>query len=83
MVERPACQRIDRRQQAAPRIRQGIIHAQQVAGGAVVISGFRRMPIRYQTPVLGIDAQGSAGARALPFCSNSTEIRSGERTKAI
>lgn len=28
----------------------------------------------YQTPVFGIEAQGSADASAAPFCSNSTEI---------
>ena len=37
----------------------------------------------YQTPVFGIDAHGSAGASASPSWSNSTEMLSGERTKAI
>lgn len=37
----------------------------------------------YQLPVLGMEAQGSAGARAGPSCSSSTEIWSGERTKAM
>ena len=37
----------------------------------------------YQLPVLAIDAHGSAGVSAEPACSSSTEIPSGERTKAI
>jgi pimeloyl-ACP methyl ester carboxylesterase len=37
----------------------------------------------HQTPVLGIDAQGSAGGRAPSFWSSSTETPSGERTKAM
>ena len=37
----------------------------------------------YQTPVFGIDAQGSAGALASPFCSSSIEMFSGDRTNAI
>ncbi len=37
----------------------------------------------YQTPTLGIDFQGSAGASAAPFCNSSTEMLSGERTKAM
>ena len=41
------------------------------------------VPRRHQTPVFAIDAQGSRGSSAPPFCSSSTEIRSGERTKAM
>ena len=37
----------------------------------------------YQTPVLGMDSQGSCGGSGSPSCSNSIEIASGERTKAI
>ncbi len=37
----------------------------------------------YHDPVFGIDAQGSAFGSASPFWSNSTEMLSGERTKAI
>jgi hypothetical protein len=53
--------------------------------GAEVGRRARRWGLRrgYQTPVFDIDAQGSLGASASPFCSNSIEIRSGERTKAM
>src|SRR5207253_7106840 len=37
----------------------------------------------HQTPVLGIDAHGSAGPNASPFCRSSTEIASGLRTNAM
>ena len=37
----------------------------------------------YQWPVFGIEAHGSAGGLASPFCSSSIECRSGERTNAI
>ena len=37
----------------------------------------------YQWPVFGIEAQGSAGGFASPFCKSSIECKSGERTKAI
>ena len=37
----------------------------------------------YHSPLFGIDDHGSAGARAAPFCSSSTEMLSGVRTKAI
>ena len=37
----------------------------------------------YQVPTLGIEVQGSAGGRAGPACSSSTEMLSGERTKAM
>ncbi len=37
----------------------------------------------YHCPVLGMDFHGSAGGSALPFCSSSTEMLSGERTKAM
>jgi len=37
----------------------------------------------YQLPVFSILDQGSAGAFESPFCSNSNEIPSGERTKAM
>src|SRR3546814_14976564 len=36
----------------------------------------------YQLPVLGIDAQGSAGSR-VPSCKSSNEMPSGERTNDI
>jgi len=39
--------------------------------------------ICYQCPVFGMDAQGSVGASASPFCSSSIEILSGERTNAM
>src|SRR3546814_12237481 len=38
---------------------------------------------RYHSPLLGIDAHGSAGASAAPACSNSIEMASGVRTNAI
>lgn len=37
----------------------------------------------YQWPVFGIEAHGSCGGSASPFCSNSTDCRSGDRTNAI
>src|SRR5258708_764595 len=37
----------------------------------------------HQCPVFGIEAHGSAGGFASPFCSSSIECRSGERTNAI
>jgi len=37
----------------------------------------------HHDPVLGIDAQGSAGGMASPFCYSSMEMASGERTKAM
>ena len=37
----------------------------------------------YHLPVLGIDFHGSRGGLASPFCSNSIECLSGERTKAM
>jgi hypothetical protein len=40
-------------------------------------------PRAYHFPVLGIDFHGSAGGSASPFCSNSIDCLSGERTNAI
>jgi hypothetical protein len=37
----------------------------------------------YQTPVLGIDAQGARFGKGAPCCNSSIEILSGERTKAM
>jgi hypothetical protein len=37
----------------------------------------------YQTPVLGMDAQGSRFGKGAPCCKSSIEILSGERIKAI
>lgn len=37
----------------------------------------------YQLPVFFIDAHGSLGSSASPFCRSSIEIPSGERTKAM
>jgi len=37
----------------------------------------------YQDPVFGMLVQGSAGGSAPPACSNSIEIPSGVRTKAM
>jgi hypothetical protein len=37
----------------------------------------------YQWPVFGIELHGSAGGLGSPFCNNSIECRSGERTKAM
>ena len=39
--------------------------------------------ISYQWPVFGIDAHGSFGGSASPFCSSSIEMLSGERTNAM
>ena len=41
------------------------------------------MLIFFAVPTFGIDIQGSWGGFAPPFCSNSIEIPSGERTNAI
>ena len=38
---------------------------------------------RYQTPVLGMDVQGSRFGKGAPFCRSSIEILSGDRIKAI
>jgi hypothetical protein len=54
--------------------------ARQRAGHGA--SGRPRQP-SHQWPVLGMDAHGSAGAFASPFCRSSTDCRSGERTKAM
>ena len=37
----------------------------------------------YHSPTFSIDDQGSWGGSAFPFCSNSIEIWSGDRTKAM
>ena len=37
----------------------------------------------YQLPVFSIESHGSASASGSPFCSNSIEIASGERTNAM
>lgn len=37
----------------------------------------------YQTPVLGMEVQGSLGGNASPACSNSMLMLSGERMKAM
>ena len=38
---------------------------------------------RYHSPVFGIDAQGSRGGIAAPFCKSSMEMLSGDRTNAM
>src|SRR5690606_15509373 len=43
----------------------------------------RPLPRLHQTPVLGMEAQGSAGGNGSPLCNSSTEMPSGERTKAM
>src|SRR5262249_24517334 len=43
--------------------------------------GFGRA--HYHSPTFCIDDQGSLAGSALPFCSSSTEIRSGDRTNAM
>jgi hypothetical protein len=55
-----------------------------VAGGGLA----RAFPLggqaeTYQTPVFGMDSQGSCGGSEPSFCKSSMEILSGERTKAI
>jgi len=37
----------------------------------------------YHAPTFGMLTHGSCGASALPFCNNSIEMLSGERTKAM
>jgi hypothetical protein len=37
----------------------------------------------HQCPTLGIEAHGSAAGSGPPFCNNSIECRSGERTNAM
>src|ERR1700710_103380 len=50
----------------------------------LILNGGRGIATRlYQCPVFGIEAHGSAGGFASPFCSSSIECRSGERTNAI
>ena len=44
---------------------------------------YRQEADSYQEPVFGIEAQGSLGGSASPRCKRSTEIPSGERTKAM
>ena len=39
--------------------------------------------LTYQLPVFPIETHGSAGASGSPFCKNSMEIASGERTNAM
>ena len=39
--------------------------------------------LTHHLPVLGMDSQGSAGAKAGPACSSSIEMLSGERTNAM
>ena len=43
----------------------------------------RRQRARHQTPVFGIETQGSAGGRGAPFWRSSIEMLSGVRTNAI
>jgi hypothetical protein len=50
-------------------------------GGAHTEGPFDK--ICYQTPVFCMDFHGSAGSNRAPFCNNSIEMLSGERTKAI
>ena len=62
-------------------------------GGPLVVKTAAAVPNRvgagasphthYQDPVFGMLAHGSAFGSAAPFCSNSTEMLSGERTKAM
>src|SRR4029078_992314 len=40
-------------------------------------------PRHHHSPTFGIDVHGSAGARAAPRWSSSTEIRSGDRMNAM
>lgn len=55
----------------------GFVKGERGAGG--LVPGKRA----YQWPVFGIDAHGSCGGFGSPFCSNSIECRSGERTNAM
>ena len=51
---------------------------------AELLSWIERLRAKpYQVPVLAIDAHGSAGALASPFCSSSMEMPSGDFTKAM
>lgn len=47
------------------------------------VRGLRLCGVFHHEPVFDIETQGSCGGRAAPFCSNSMETRSGERTKAM
>ena len=42
-----------------------------------------RVASRHQWPLFSIDAHGSCGGNESPFWSNSIEMLSGERTKAM
>jgi hypothetical protein len=48
-----------------------------------ILVNIKRRSHAHQTPVFAMLTQGSAGSSALPFCSSSNEIPSGERMKAM
>ncbi len=57
---------------------------QQLGRRAIIIPDLRHVSrTGYHSPVLGIEAQGSAGASASPFCRSSMEMLSGERINAM
>ena len=55
----------------------------RVVEGRVANARVVRRPCAYHSPLFSIDAHGSSGARASPFCRSSIEMLSGERTKAM
>ena len=57
--------------------------ASGINGQALSIDGEKPGKTQYQLPVFSMDAQGSAGACASPSCSSSSEIPSGDLTKAM
>jgi hypothetical protein len=66
------------------RKRRGWVPAKaKETGSGKRLSASELQKASYQCPVFGIEAHGSAGAFASPFCKISIECRSGERTKAI
>jgi len=72
---------------AAPAIgrgRQPPRHAAAAESRRTRAGGTRRRKWQvYQAPTFGIELHGSALGSDPPFCSSSTEIPSGERTKAM
>ena len=63
------------------RVSVGLEHARRPDRGPRPSAAVRRSAL--PVPVLGIDMPRFFGGNASPCCSNSIEIRSGERTKAM
>src|SRR5262245_14143472 len=57
--------------------------ARAASAGGSLHPGYGCVVAPHQCPVFGIEAQGSFGASAWPFCNSSIECLSGERTNAM